>query len=256
MMSEEKNKISWNDRIVNFVSDNIVWLFLGFILVVIILPKYLLDTSLIGYIPFNINEEQTSSVINNLTAPIIGLFSAFLVYIAFREQKKANEELQKFNDRDTIIKELSNLFHLVDRLRDKVNKLTLVIDKNNPQLTTNGIESISRSLSKEFIPNTNYKNTNLTNYYSDCIDLYSYLCFFVTEINNSKLSNKYKEYFLNDLKQYYNFLDYINIQNNSTIELDLFKLVFDNKMDEYLYEISYNKLLEKINQLKNTFPKS
>ena len=177
-MKNEQDKISFDDKIINWISKHIVLVFFVFIIIVIVVPNLFARLSIYPFIKSDgdgLTPNEIGDAIGGMTAPIIGLFSAFLVYIAFRAQIKANEELQDFNNRDTGIKELENIFNLSDRLKEKVNKLTLIVDKNNPQVTTTGFNSISESLSKIFKENTNYKNTNLSNYYSECIDVYNYL---------------------------------------------------------------------------------
>ncbi|HPW86363.1 MAG TPA: hypothetical protein PLU78_04160, partial [Chitinophagales bacterium] len=114
---QKKEKKSLNDKIEDIVSNNIVWVFLGFILVVIILPRFLLEKSFLGYIP-NDPKIDPSSIINNLTAPIIGLFSAFLVYIAFKEQVKANKMLMDFNEKQMQISEFQNLKVILDYIHE------------------------------------------------------------------------------------------------------------------------------------------
>ena len=49
-MKEEKEKISWNDKIINSVSNNIVWIFLVFIIVVIIIPNLFARLTLFPFI--------------------------------------------------------------------------------------------------------------------------------------------------------------------------------------------------------------
>lgn len=240
-----------NDKIEDIVSNNTIWVFLGFILVVIILPRFLLEKSFLGYVP-NDPKIDPSSIINNLTTPIIGLFSAFLVYIAFREQVKANKELEKFNNRDTKIKELANIFSLSDRLISKVNKLELILDNTNPSDKIIGISSISNSLYKIHKNQILFKNTNLSDHFNNCSDLYDYLSLLIKEINNSKLEDNYKSYFLNQVKEYYNFIDVAELINNNVTENGLSNITFESKIDELLYELSYNKLIDKIKNFQSS----
>ncbi len=248
---QKKKKKSLNDKIEDIVSNNTIWVFLGFILVVIILPRFLLEKSFLGYVP-NDPKIDPSSIINNLTTPIIGLFSAFLVYIAFREQVKANKELEKFNNRDTKIKELANIFSLSDRLISKVNKLELILDNTNPSDKIIGISSISNSLYKIHKNQILFKNTNLSDHFNNCSDLYDYLSLLIKEINNSKLEDNYKSYFLNQVKEYYNFIDVAELINNNVTENGLSNITFESKIDELLYELSYNKLIDKIKNFQSS----
>ncbi len=130
-MEEEQDELSLNDKIVNFISNNIVWVFLVFILIVIILPRLFIGTSKIGFLD-NLKPNEMGDAIGGMTAPIIGLFSAFLVYLAFREQKKANDELIKFNRKQTQIQEFQNLKITLDYIHEIANDISIKDSYNNP----------------------------------------------------------------------------------------------------------------------------
>lgn len=144
---QKKKKKSLNDKIEDIVSNNTIWVFLGFILVVIILPRFLLEKSFLGYVP-NDPKIDPSSIINNLTTPIIGLFSAFLVYIAFRAQIKANEELQKFNKKQGSFNDLNEVKILEDILNEELNKIEF---KKDEKITLKGNEAIMNFVGFLFI---------------------------------------------------------------------------------------------------------
>ncbi|MBK9328333.1 MAG: hypothetical protein IPM95_03245 [Sphingobacteriales bacterium] len=138
-MQEEKNKISLNDKIVNFVSNNIVWVFLGFIVIVIILPRLFIKDSPLGI--FNgLKANEIGDAIGGMTAPIIGLFSSFLVYIAFREQVIANRMLKEQNIHNTIDRHLK----IIENIRHDIQSFKININPSvyNKATYLRGIESI------------------------------------------------------------------------------------------------------------------
>ncbi len=128
-MQEEENKISLNDKVINIVSNNIVWIFLGFTIIVIIIPNLFARLSIFPFIKPDgkgLTPTEIGDAIGGMTTPIIGLFSAFLVYVAFRAQIKANEELSKQN---------SFLFfdkyeNIINSLNKKLNEIKIT-DKNS-----------------------------------------------------------------------------------------------------------------------------
>lgn len=87
-----KENNSFQEKIIKKISNHILLIFIVFVLIVIIIPRFLLNSSFLGYIPANTDIEELSNIVNNLTTPIIGLFSAFLIYLAFRAQIDANEQ--------------------------------------------------------------------------------------------------------------------------------------------------------------------
>jgi len=79
----------------------IIVIIIGLVLVIIAPVILTLDCEIFGY-KFNFgNSSQIGDTIGGITAPIIGLLSAILVYIAFREQVKANKAItDRFKDED------------------------------------------------------------------------------------------------------------------------------------------------------------
>jgi hypothetical protein len=198
---KEQDKISLNDRIVNFVSNNIVWVFLGFIVIVIILPRLFIGTSKIGFLD-NLKPNEIGDAIGGMTAPIIGLFSAFLVYIAFREQKKANDELVKFNKKQISHNELNEILIQISDLENTVKNIYYFFDDRYIEKKLFKIEGLSaiKNLSGFLLNYKVFKN--------DEISLW---------IKETRLINF--PYFLNAsllfFKNIYNIYEYIDESNIS-----------------------------------------
>jgi hypothetical protein len=210
MKELNKNK-SLNDKIVDFVSDNIVWVFLFFIVVVIVLPRLFILVSPIGYFD-NLKPDELGNAIGGMTAPIVGLISAFLIYVAFSAQVKANKELIKLSERDSHIKELNNLFSLLDKLETNTNKLTLTakqFDKNNLEIDENfyEIESISCIIWNFYGKNTNLTNSKIFDHFSNCRRAYYFLSLFMLELDKCNLNIQYNKFFLKQVEKYNLFID-------------------------------------------------
>lgn len=252
-MKNEQDKISFDDKIINWISKHIVLVFFVFIIIVIVVPNLFARLSIYPFIKSDgdgLAPNEIGDAIGGMTAPIIGLFSAFLVYVAFRTQIQANENLENFNKRDSKIKELDNIFKLSDRLKSQVNELKLIIDKKKPMENITGIESIRKSTSKLFNKEIIFDNSNLFNHINDCIDIYEYLYLYTNEIIDSNLDEKYKKYFLNELNDFTSFIDVTVKLNENITSNNLSNINFENETNKILYELSYNKLIAKMNRLK------
>ena len=118
MSDQNQNKISLTDKFVEFISKNIIQVFVGFCLIVLVVP-FLFTRSWFGFASSKTG--YVGDTIGGLTAPFIGLFSALLVYIAFKEQVKANLKLEDFNreqlklnNKQNRVVELQNIFFLLE----------------------------------------------------------------------------------------------------------------------------------------------
>jgi membrane protein implicated in regulation of membrane protease activity len=121
-MQEQKDKISFDDRIINWVSSNLFYSFLILVLIILIILLFVFGiTALIYKDPTILNPNEIGDAIGGMTAPIIGLFSAFLVYIAFREQKRANDEIIKQNNNVIFDKYIN----IIDKLVEKFQKVEI-----------------------------------------------------------------------------------------------------------------------------------
>ena len=120
-MKNEQNKISFDDKIINWISKRIVLVFLVFIIIVIVIPNLFARLSIYPFIKPDGNglaPNEIGDAIGGMTAPIIGLFSAFLVYIAFREQIKANDNYEKNQLYDKEIEFIKNRISYIEAYID------------------------------------------------------------------------------------------------------------------------------------------
>lgn len=140
---------SKNDSILDWSSNNLLY---SFILILIIIAIVLISvfsiTALIYQRKQILDPNEIGDVIGGITAPIIGLFSAFLVYIAFRAQIKANEELQKFNKKQGSFNDLNEVKILEDILNEELNKIEF---KKDEKITLKGNEAIMNFVGFLFI---------------------------------------------------------------------------------------------------------
>jgi hypothetical protein len=233
---EEQDKISLNDRIVNFVSNNIVWVLLGFIVIVIILPRLFIGTSKIGFLD-NLKPNEIGDAIGGMTAPIIGLFSAFLVYIAFREQKKANDELIKFNKQQLISNEINSLFAFGDKLEIILN------DINSDFLNKNSITY--SEISSDVIHNLNNMIFNLKHYEEELSILNDYI---IENFKNLEEIMTLFEKCISYVISVDRFLQEI-YQSNATFNYKAIAIIsLRNKLD---FSLSFKKLSHEDNFIEN-----
>jgi len=107
------NKENENGKIYNIIA--VTALFIG-MAGVILLPIILTQPAFLNIIDFS-EKEYIGNVINGTTAPLIGLVTAFLMYIAFRAQYVANQkqwesikENQQITNLDLIFGDLDSKF--------------------------------------------------------------------------------------------------------------------------------------------------
>lgn len=248
---EQKNKISLDDKIINWVSAN---LFCSFSILVLIIFIILLSvfgiTALIYKDKTILNPNEIGDAIGGMTAPIIGLFSAFLVYIAFREQVKANRELMDFNKLteilglENIIEKDANSLYLNESCFKKIE---------NDDFILNGKESIicilrfliermkkPESLSdKVILSNGNLTNNNFNFYLFRTKNIYYNIYLLLKIIEETSLSNESKLIIFN------------RIQANYRISLQTPIEIIENYNDSGFLIIKDN-LLKCIYQIKET----
>lgn len=124
-MQEEKNKISLDDKIIKWISKNLFYSFLILLSIIIIVLLIVFFITAFFYKDKTIlNPNEIGDAIGGLTAPIIGLFSAFLVYIAFRAQIKANEELQEFNKKQVEFNNRQSIDLEIRRFENMITDIT------------------------------------------------------------------------------------------------------------------------------------
>lgn len=127
---QEKLK-SKNDSIIDWLSNNLLYSFILIVItVVIILVLVFSITALIYQKKEILNPNEIGDAIGGMAAPIIGLFSTFLVYIAFRAQIDANKYLQVQNNRDLAYRYLD----IIKDIKTEINEIKIdskVLTSNN-----------------------------------------------------------------------------------------------------------------------------
>jgi hypothetical protein len=237
---EEEKKISLNDKIVNLVSNNIVWVFLGFIVIVIILPRLFIGTSKIGFLD-NLKPNEIGDAIGGMTAPIIGLFSAFLVYIAFREQKKANEiQLDLIKEQKKSSKEEREYRYILDKISSiEKNILNFEFTEINNKDKENGTKGLKRLFEYSFRKSimTNYSlNLNIS-MYNEMLYNFKMIDKLMIRIKESSLDIEIKYTFLNEIKLLFNNLIEPNIN---------YELMKNEKITKFNFIIEISDCLNKI----------
>jgi uncharacterized protein (DUF952 family) len=108
--------------------DRTAWLIIGGSFVVLCLPYIL--TQFEGFVSFNTGTGAIGDTIGGITAPIVGLMGAILVYYALREQIKANEIINdQFKEQKKITYRQNFeqvFFNMLNLHRDNVNNFSLV----------------------------------------------------------------------------------------------------------------------------------
>lgn len=192
MSKKVDKKISINDKIVDIVSNNIVWVFLVFILIVIILPRLFIGTAKIGIFD-NFKPNEIGDAIGGMTAPIIGSFSAFLVYIAFREQVIANKILKEENTHNTI----NRYINLIEYI--KQDTLSISYQPQTKENTIIGINAIEHIFTLLNIIDFHRANDFLKNNYEDIIRIYLLSINILDAIDKLDVNTNEKIFLINKL---------------------------------------------------------
>ncbi|MCC6584702.1 MAG: hypothetical protein IT271_13445 [Chitinophagales bacterium] len=205
-MQKEKNKIKLEDKITNWVSTNLFYSFMILVLIIFIIILSVFGiTALIYKDKTILNPNEIGDTIGGLTAPIIGLFSAFLVYIAFKEQVKANKELQKQNTHNVIGRYTS----IIESI--KLETESFKINSNNGVYSTSryitGIKSIEHIFNLLNPIDFHRANKYLVDYYEEIIRIYLLSLSIISEIKTLDTNINDKLYLLNKL----NFLKTTNL---------------------------------------------
>ncbi len=97
------------------------WILVIAIILCLVMPPIL--TKISSCIYFNKDTGEIGDTIGGLTAPIIGLLNAILVYLALKSQIEANEKIQKRQD------EQEAKFEEKERDETRTKKITEIIEK-------------------------------------------------------------------------------------------------------------------------------
>lgn len=108
--------------------DRAAWLIIVGSLVVLCLPYFL--TQFTGFISFNTKTGAIGDTIGGITAPVVGLLGAILVYYALRQQIIANDIInEQFKEQKATTYRQNfeqAFFNMLNLHRDNVNKVSLV----------------------------------------------------------------------------------------------------------------------------------
>lgn len=223
--------------------------------IIIIVP--IIFTQKSCFITFDDQTGFIGDTIGGITAPFMNLLSAYLVFIAFKEQKKAN---------DTQIKLLKEEREI--RINNEIKKE----QKDNYELLLNKINNIKKSfenLKVTIFQNSSNVNTNYNRYYYglEAIEVYKS---FINKEQDNELKIDINRYSINEailIKQIANTLSlcteydilmeskYFTLSKFDTIQLNqvfieifgmyLLSLQKINFTNSYYYQENYN-LNEKI----------
>lgn len=163
MTKEKKKEYNINEEFLRTNKRARILLIVGAISA--ILAPVVLTWSTISFIDFN-STGQIGDTIGGITAPIVGLVGAILVYFSFTEQRKANKmqwqalekertdrqtelgrqeaEIRK-NDKDRIFNHLQGL---VDELQNRWDRYSQKKQNLGPRLMCEGISSANTSSSE------------------------------------------------------------------------------------------------------------
>jgi hypothetical protein len=270
-MKNEQDKISFDDKIINWISKHIVLVFFVFIIIVIVVPNLFARLSIYPFIKSDgdgLAPNEIGDAIGGMTAPIIGLFSAFLVYVAFRAQIKANEELQKFNEKQVSYNELNEILLLEKNLDDDCESIWYSFhDKNITKEIINYKGRTAFNNLRQFL--INYKSNKLDDislfiqentllnfipFLNRTTIFYTNLFWILEYVDDSKINTRLKNIIVNKLQLKYltghKDLDYLieNYKNESNPKLEatilrLFKTIksTNDKFDSIITNLSKSK---------------
>ncbi len=172
-------------------------LFVFVIIAIFSLPRIF---SLISKIGFTSQETgYTGDTIGGITAPIIGLFSALLVYIAFKEQVKANIKLQAFNEAQDLKNEWNYINTILENIKLHYESLTLEINEGIEIKKLTGREAVN-NLFSDIYKYDHYVKTipsNILHFTYSAILAYKQINYFLKKAQSSTLSPFDKQYFRN-----------------------------------------------------------
>ena len=135
--------------VTEILKNPLIWLLILLVVILVFsLPLFIINVSMGGWTDYS-SSGQIGDTIGGITAPIVNLISAFLVFLALKAQIDANNVIQKQiddakkeRDIETHSKELNTLFSYLEK---QISSIEYVgIDGN----TYNGTKGISRILER------------------------------------------------------------------------------------------------------------
>ncbi|SDY08528.1 hypothetical protein SAMN05444411_1216 [Lutibacter oricola] len=201
-----------------------IFLIIGILLLVVISPA--LFTQLEWLISFDTDSGAIGDTIGGITAPFINILGAFLIYISFQEQVKANQQqienqtIDRFrNDYEEIKRENYKVGFNKEELHNEITELVF----ESP------IDMYARDLELR-------KEGNITFEYQFKYVLYL-IKYFIDEVEESNLNTKNKKLFIKKIYQFY----------FARIEYHLEQSIEHG--EEYKYDALFIQLAEKISEL-------
>ncbi len=218
---------------------------LGMILLTICLffiPSILKGPAKISWMKLGMSPNEIGDAIGGMTAPFIGIAAAWLVYISFRAQIKANTQLMELNEKTLFFDAFENYKSYFKDIEDKMEQLKLEVRSlahNQSYIVTNNLTGASTI---ECFNELNYKNYDST-----------YINYYLTQLskNISDLYNLlYRFYKLDPKAKYRHTIPYI-IKPDYKKAFGTF-CSFSNEYFTKLDEGNYNKTLYSIAINKTT----
>lgn len=252
-MVKKKENISLNDKAIYLISKYFIFIFLAFVIIVFLFPYALSETKILKNV---IGEEEPSKIgeaLGGITAPIIGIFSALILYVAFYAQIKANEELRKLNARQLQIIEFQNIKILFDHIQAIDNNIIIYRQGSN-EIESRGLKNVLKKiifLSKKINNIISYdlgKNIKII----EIDNLKKYIDIYTNKVKESELDELEKDFLIKGIEDYYidellfkhyNYENYKSqLDNLDKNILARNKSTFNNRIDRL--DSTIRKLLE------------
>lgn len=212
------------------------WIIISIAIIILVLPPILTTPALFQLFNFS-HSGEIGDTIGGITAPFINGLAAILVYVAFKEQIKANERLEKANKRferleekKIILDELSEIKNDMDWYRSSLTALKISF----------GIEQW-RHINNELIEYPNFKTTQLL------INSFNNITFQLKKMNppdlflSYKILSTYRALFMDDFLNISSFIE--EFLSHTEDSEHLYKVVvFKNDID-----IIHNEILKLMN---------
>lgn len=211
------------------------------LLTVLILYVYFFIPVLTNKIPTICNLNTTGEIgdtIGGLTAPIIGLFSAFLVYIAFKSQIDANKKQHKFNKKQSNFNDLNIFLELEKSLSQELEEIHYNIyhtDEENKwySIRINGVTSLkyinNRLLSNANLNEYSFENllksgdlreSEIINFFRNILIFYSKLDSLIEYFNSCEFDKNLKNLLSNNIITKYKLIETDNIESYNNTKID------------------------------------
>jgi len=194
MAQKKETKKDKDKNLIDFFTDNLGWVVLVIILVIILAPSFVSgrqygwyqDCFLFRNTDF-MATGQIGDTIGGITAPFIGLLSIILLFITFREQRKFNEEQLSFNRTQQSASDLNLLFDMQKRIESLAGDIqfTMIFPGNSAlkeQYT--GLENIDKLNNNGYGSKSRVLDSDDFEQLYDKISIITSLCIIFFKINH------------------------------------------------------------------------